>query len=81
MLCSELYVQEPQEVVDLGERCNRALASATAGALLDSYCRRDAEDGVYVRPRGWLHELPRIGIQGLEISTLTFVEENIESER
>jgi hypothetical protein len=48
MLHAELHVQQAQEMVHLGQRADRALATATAGALLDRDRRRDAEDGVDV---------------------------------
>src|ERR1019366_8004989 len=50
VLRAELDEQEPQEVVDLGERCDRALASAAAGALLDRDRWGNAEDRIDVGP-------------------------------
>src|SRR5258706_5007870 len=47
----ELDVEQPQEVVDLGQRRDRALASAAAGALLDRDRRRNAGDRGQGRPR------------------------------
>jgi len=38
----------------------------------------DADNGFHVRPRGRLNELPRIGIQGLEIAPLTLCKQNVE---
>ena len=78
VLHSQLHVQQAQKVIDLGERRHRALVSAAAGALLDGDGGRDAEDGVDVGTRGGLHELPRVGVQGLEIAALSFGEQNIE---
>ena len=68
-------------MVDLGERRHRALAPAAAGALLDRHRRRNAEDRVHVRPRGRLHELPRVGVQRFQIAALAFGEQDVEGER
>ena len=80
-LSAELHVQQTHEVIDLGQRCDRALATATAGALLDRNGWRNAEDGIDIRSRGGLHELSRIGIKGFEITTLAFAEDDVERER
>ena len=68
-------------MIDLGERRHRALVSAAAGALLDRHRGRNAENGVDVRPRRGLHELPRVGVQGFEIAALAFGEQNVERQR
>ena len=68
-------------MVDLGDRGHRALAAAAAGALLDGHRRRDAEDRVHVGPRGRLHELPRVGVQRLEVAALALGEQDVEGER
>ena len=68
-------------MVDLGECCDGALAAAAAGALLDGNRRRDAEDRIDVGARGRLHELPCVGVQGLEVAPLALVEEDVEGER
>ncbi len=68
-------------MIDLGERRHRALVSAAAGALLDGHRGRDAENGVDVGARRGLHELPRVGVQGLEIAALTLGKQNIECQR
>ena len=80
-LRAQLLIEQAQEVIDLGERGDRGLASAAAGALLDRDRRRDAEDGVHVRTRRRLHELARIGIQRFEIPALPFVEDDVERQR
>src|SRR6185295_18412727 len=72
VLRAELDVEQSQEVVNLGQRRYRALASAAAGALLDRHRRRDAEDRVHVGPRSALDELARVGVQRLEVSALAF---------
>src|SRR5690606_32690227 len=80
VLLAELYVEQPQEVVDLGERRHRALAAAATRALLDRHRRRDAEDAVDVGARRRLHELARIGIQRFEVAALAFSEHHVEGE-
>ena len=80
MLGAELDVEQPQEVIDLGERGHRALASAATGALLDRDRRRNAEDAVDIGSRGRLHELARIGIERFEVSALAFAENHIEGQ-
>src|SRR5690606_41859543 len=48
VLNAELDEDQPQEVVDLGQRRDRALAPAAARALLNRDGRRDAVDGIDV---------------------------------
>ena len=68
-------------MVDLGQRRDRALAPAAAHALLDRDGRRDAEDRVHVGARRGLDELPRVGVQRLEIAALALREHDVEGER
>ncbi len=49
MLRAKFYEKQAQEVMDFGQRTDRALAAATAGALLDCDGRRDAVDRVHIR--------------------------------
>ena len=79
-LGAELHVEQPQEVVDLGQRRHRRLAAAAARALLDRHRRRDAEDRVDVGPRGRLHELARVRVQRLEVAPLALGEDDVEGE-
>src|SRR5262249_37107010 len=67
--------------IKLSQRGDRALASATAGALLDGNRGRDAEDGVHVRARSGLHELASVSVERFEITPLAFGEQNVEGER
>ena len=50
MLRAELDVQQAQEMVDLGQRRDGALAAAAARALFDRHRRWDAEDRIDVGP-------------------------------
>ena len=81
ILRAEFDVQQAQEVIDLGERRDGALAAAAAGALLDRDRRRNAENRVHVRSRRRLHELARVGVEGFEIAALTLVEQDVKGER
>ena len=81
VLHAELDVQQAQEMIDLGERRDGALAAAAAGALLDGHRRRNAEDGVHVGARGRLHELARIGVQRFEVAALALGEQDVEGQR
>ncbi len=81
VLRAELHEQQAQEVIDLGQRRDRALAPAAARALLDRDRRRDAEDRVDVGLGRRLHELARVGVQRFEITALAFGEHDVERER
>ena len=78
VLQPELHEQETQEVIELGERRDRALAAAAARALLDRDRRRNAVDRVDVGAARGLDELTRIGVQRLEISALALGEQDVE---
>ena len=56
------------------------LRPAAAGALLDGHRRRDAEDGVHVRPRRRLHELAGVGVEGLQVAPLALGEQDVEGQ-
>ena len=81
VLGAELDVQQSQEMIDLGERRDGALASAAARALLDRDRGRDSEDRVHVGSRRALNELARVGVERLEIAPLALSEQDVESER
>ena len=81
VLNAQPHVQQPQEVVDLGEGGNRALAAAAAGALLDRHRRRHAGQPVQVRARRRLHELPDVGVQRLQVAALSLREQHVEGQR
>src|SRR5690606_34905133 len=81
MLRAELHEQEPQEVIDLGQRGDGAFATAAARALLDRDRRRHAVHGVDVGARRGLDELARIRVQRLEVAALAFGEQDVERDR
>jgi len=78
---TEFDVQQAQEVINLSQCRDRALAPAARGALFDRHRRRQAEDRVHVRPRGRLHQRAGVSIERFEIAALAFIEKNIEAER
>ena len=80
VLHAEFHVQQAQEMIDLGQRGDRALVAAAAGALLDGHRGWYAEDGVHIRARRGLHELPCVGIQGFEVAPLALGEQDVESQ-
>src|SRR5690606_30711259 len=80
VLDARLDVERPQEVVDLGQRGDGALAAAPAGALFDRNGGRHAEDPVDVGPRRRLHELAGVGIERFEVAALAFAEHDVERE-
>ena len=80
VLDPELREQQPQEMVDLGRGRDGALGPAAARPLLDGDGRRDPEDRVHVGAGGRLHELPRVGVERLEVAALSFREHDVERE-
>ncbi len=78
MLRPQLHVQQSQEVIDLRERGHGALSASAARTLLDCHRGRNPVDGIHVRAGGRLYKLPRVSVQGLEITTLPFVEQDVE---
>ena len=80
VLGAQLLEQKPQEMVNLGEGGDGALAAAAAGALLDGDGGRDAVDAVHIGPRGRLDELAGVGVERFEIAALAFAEDDIEGQ-
>ena len=81
MLHAQFHEQQPQEMMDLGQRAHRALAPPAAGTLLDRDRRRNAAHRIHVRTRSRLHELPGVCVQRFEVAALPFGEDDVESER
>ncbi|OIQ63633.1 hypothetical protein GALL_548260 [mine drainage metagenome] len=71
-------VDQPQEVVGLGQRADGALAPAAAGALLDRHRGRNADDGFHVGPCRRLDELPCVGVDRFQIAPLALGEQHVE---
>src|SRR6267142_2218813 len=72
--------QQPDEMVNLSDGGDRALATAPAGTLLDADCGWNAGDEIHVRTRELLDKLPRIDTHRVEKTSLALGEEKIESE-
>ncbi len=81
VLRPELHIQQPQEVVDLGQGRDRALAAAATRSLFDRYRGRNSEYRIDIRSRGRLNELTRVRVERFEVTALPFIEENVEGER
>ncbi len=81
VLHAELHVDEPQEVIELGQRGHRRLPAAARGALLDRHRGRNAVDRVDVGSARGLHDRARVGVQRFEVAALTFVEQDVECQR
>src|SRR3954468_12778446 len=81
MLRAELDEQQAQKMMDLRQSADRALAPTAAGALLNGHRRRNAVDGIDIRTRCNLHELPRVRVQGFQIATLALAEHDVERQR
>ena len=73
--------QQPQVVVDLGDRADRRPRVVRRGLLLDRDGRRQALDQVDVGFLHQLQELPRVGRQRLDVATLAFRIQRVEGER
>ncbi|MBA7583137.1 hypothetical protein ES708_25077 [subsurface metagenome] len=80
VLGSEFSEQQPQEMVDLRHGCHRALAPAPAGPLFDGHGRRNTEHAIHIGAAGRLHELPGVGVEGLQIPALSFGKQDIEGQ-
>ena len=73
--------QQPQVVVDLGDRADRRARIRSGGLLLDGDRRRQAVDQIDVRLLHLLEELPRVGRQRLDVAPLPFGVDRVERER
>ena len=81
VLGAELDVDEAQEVIDLGERCDGRAHPAAACALLDRDRGRDAAHGIDFRYGRRLHHGARVGVETLEVSALPLCEDDVKGER
>ena len=74
-------VEEPQVVVDLGDRPDRGARVLRGGLLLDRDRRREPLDGVDVRLLHLLEELPGVRGERLHVAALSLGEERVERQR
>ena len=81
MLGTQLDVQQPQKVPDLGGGAHRALAPAAREALLNGHRGWNAVDGIDLGPAGRLHDAAGVGVERFEVAALAFVEQDIERQR
>ena len=73
--------QQPQVVVDLGDRADGRARIRAGGLLLDGDGRRQAVDQIDVRLLHLLEELPGVRRQRLDIAPLAFGVDRVEGER
>ena len=74
-------IEQPQVIVDLGDRGHRAAGIVAAGPLVDGDRRLQALDQVDVRPFELMEELPGVGREALDILPLAFGIERVEGQR
>ena len=74
-------VQQPQVVVDLGDRGHRAPRIVAAGPLVDRNRRLQALDQVDVGPFELVQELPGVDREALDILPLALGIERVEGQR
>ncbi len=74
-------VQQPQIVVDLRDCAHRRARAARGRLLLDGDRRREAIDGVHIRPLHLVQKLPRVGRERLYITPLSLGVDGVEGER
>ena len=73
--------EQPQVVVDLGDRGDRAPRIRIAPPLVDGDRRLQAFDAVDVRPLHLLEELPRVDRQALHVLPLPLGQQRVERQR
>ncbi len=73
--------EDPEVVMDLGDRPDRRTGIPRGGLLVDRDRRRESLDRVDVRFLHLLEELPRVARQRLDITSLPFGIDRIEGER
>src|SRR5262249_50981610 len=73
--------QEPQIVIDLGDRADGRAGVPRGRLLLDRDRRRQPVDVIYVGLLHHLEELARVGREALDVAPLTFRIDRVEGER
>ena len=63
LLHTNLYVEQPKEVMDFGEGAHRAFTTASAGSLFNGHGGRNARDGIDIWPAAGLNKLTGISIE------------------
>ena len=78
---TQLGVEQPDKMINLGDCSDSAFAAAARDALLDADGGGEAVDGVDIGPGHLLDELPGVGIERVEKPALAFRKKNVEGER
>ena len=74
-------IEQPQEVVDFGDRPDSASGTGLARLLVNSHGRRQTSDQVNIRPRELVQELARIAGEALDVTPLPLGEDGVEGQR
>ena len=74
-------VQQPQVIVDLGDRTDGGARAAAGGLLLDRNRRAQAVDRIHVRPLHLVQKLARVGGKRLHVAPLALGVNRVEGER
>ena len=74
-------IQQPQVIVDLGDRGHRAAGIVAAGPLIDGDRRLQALDQIDVGPFELMEELPGVGREAFDILPLSFGIQGVEGQR
>ncbi len=77
---TELGIEETDELEDLRDGGDGALATATRDALFDRDRWRNAGDRIDIGPFELLHELACVGIEAVEVTALAFGEKEVKRE-
>ncbi len=77
-LRTEPSEEQSNEMINLGNRSNRTLASASRGILLKAHRRRQSRNRIHVRRRHLLHKLPGVRIHRIKKAPLPFIENQVE---
>ena len=73
--------EQAQEMINLGDGGDGALAAAARNALLDADRRRNAGDQVHLRPRQLLDELAGIDIHRVQEAALPLGKQQVKGQR
>ncbi len=73
-------VEEPQVVVNFGNRADRRARVAVGGLLFDGDGRAEPFDGVHLGPLHLLAKLPGIRGEGLDVAPLALGVKDVEGE-
>ena len=72
--------EQPQEMIDLGQSCDRGFAASLGESLLNRHARRYAFDMIHIRALQLFDKLARISRHAIQKSALAFRKKNIKSQ-